>query len=640
MERQNSELRYSTGQLLARLLRLAFGYRRACVLVVGMHGMLVLLNLATLGLTGLGIDFLQSQATGGALPRWPLGLTPGADWSAFTVIVLLSSAVLAGAVLSAVLKSAAAVASAALSQRVLLQLRTEIYARLQRLSFRFYDSGQSSSIINRAAGDANNVRAFLDSVLIRVLTVLLTLFTYFVYMLQVHAGLTLACLASTPLLWAGSMLFSRSVQPAYLRASELGDGMIRTLVENLQGMQVVKAFARTAEQAGKFEAANESIRSVKFSIFQRMSTFQPLMGLLTQLNMLVLIGYGGRLVIQGQLSLGSGLFVFAGLLQEFAAQVAHITGIVNSVQSSLASAGRVFEVLDEPEEIRDAESAGHLPGVRESLEFRSVSFGYVPDQPVLEDISLKLRVGECVAITGPTGAGKTTLLMLLKRFYDPTSGEILIDGRPLRDLRLADVRAASGLVFQDSFLFGSSIAENIAFGAPEAAREDIESAARSASAHEFICGLPDGYDSVVGEHGANLSGGQRQRLALARALLLQPAVLLLDDATSAVDPETEREIRLAIERVMRGRTTILVSTRFSTLCQADRVIVLQSGRITAEGTAEQLLERSTWFRRLAELQSGGHEAVSESAEESLERVTLSLAELRGTVTRAGRRRAA
>ncbi|MFM7862789.1 MAG: ABC transporter transmembrane domain-containing protein, partial [Planctomycetaceae bacterium] len=174
----------------------------------------------------------------------------------FIVIVLLSSAVLAGAVLSAVLKSAAAVASAALSQRVLLQLRTEIYARLQRLSFRFYDSGQSSSIINRAAGDANNVRAFLDSVLIRVLTVLLTLFTYFVYMLQVHAGLTLACLASTPLLWAGSMLFSRSVQPAYLRASELGDGMIRTLVENLQGMQVVKAFARTAEQAGKFEAAN------------------------------------------------------------------------------------------------------------------------------------------------------------------------------------------------------------------------------------------------------------------------------------------------------------------------------------------------------------------------------------------------
>jgi len=343
------------------------------------------------------------------------------------VIVLLSSAVLAGAVLSAVLKSAAAVASAALSQRVLLQLRTEIYARLQRLSFRFYDSGQSSSIIN------------------------------------------------------------------------------------------------------------ESIRSVKLSIFQRMSTFQPLMGLLTQLNMLVLIGYGGRLVIQGQLSLGSGLFVFAGLLQEFAAQVAHITGIVNSVQSSLASAGQVFEILDEPEEIRDAESAGHLSGVRESLEFRSVSFGYVPDQPVLEDISLKLRVGECVAITGPTGAGKTTLLMLLKRFYDPTRGEILIDGRPLRDLRLADVRAASGLVFQDSFLFGSSIAENIAFGAPEAAREDIESAAWSASAHEFICGLPDGYDSVVGEHVANLSGGQ----------------------------------------------------------------------VTAEGTAEQLLERSTWFRRLAELQSGG-----------------------------------
>jgi ATP-binding cassette subfamily B protein len=193
----------------------------------------------------------------------------------------------------------------------------------------------------------------------------------------------------------------------------------------------------------------------------------------------------------------------------------------------------VFEVLDEPEEIREAEAPERVVGVRESLEFRGVSFGYVPGQPVLEDISLKLRVGECVAITGPTGAGKSTLLMLLKRFYDPTVGEILLDGRPLQKLSLADVRAASGLVFQDSFLFSSTIAENIAFGAPEAEREDVERAAGSASAHEFISRLPAGYDAPVGEHGANLSGGQRQRLALARALIMQPSVLLLDDATSA-----------------------------------------------------------------------------------------------------------
>jgi ATP-binding cassette subfamily B protein len=640
MGQRTSERSYSTGHLLFRLLGLAFRYRRACVVVTVLQCWLVLLNVATLGLTGLGIDFLQSQALSGPAPRWPAGIAPPATWSPLRVVLALSTAVLAGACVSAVLKYAAAMASAALSQRVLLQLRTEIYARLQRLSFRFYDSGQSSSIINRAAGDANNVRAFLDGVLIRILTVMLTLGLYLIYMLQVHAGLTLACLASTPLLWVGSVLFSRAVQPAYLRASELGDAMVRTLVENLQGMQVVKAFARTAEQAVKFQAANESIRSLKFSIFRRMSTFQPLMGLLTQLNMLILIGYGGRLVIRGELSLGSGLFVFAGLLQEFAAQVAHITGIVNSVQSSLASAGRVFEVLDEPEEIREAEAPERVVGVRESLEFRGVSFGYVPGQPVLEDISLKLRVGECVAITGPTGAGKSTLLMLLKRFYDPTVGEILLDGRPLQKLSLADVRAASGLVFQDSFLFSSTIAENIAFGAPEAEREDVERAAGSASAHEFISRLPAGYDAPVGEHGANLSGGQRQRLALARALIMQPSVLLLDDATSAVDPETEREIRQAIEAVMRGRTTILVSTRFRTLCQADRVVVLQSGRITADGTPEQLLERSTWFRRLAELQSGAGESRGRDAGESGEPMTLSLAELRGTVAGARRLRAA
>ncbi|MFN5435074.1 MAG: ABC transporter ATP-binding protein [Planctomyces sp.] len=640
MGQQKSERSYSTGHLLVRLLGLAFRYRRACVVVTVMHGVLVLLNLATLGLTGLGIDFLQSQALHGSAPRWPAGIAPPSGWSPLQVVLALSGAVLAGALASAGVKYAAAIASAALSQRVLLQLRTDIYARLQRLSFRFYDSGQSSSIINRAAGDANNVRAFLDGVLIRMLTVVLTLVLYFVYMLQVHVGLTLACLASTPLLWVGSVLFSRAVQPAYLRASELGDAMVRTLVENLQGMQVVKAFARTAEQAVKFQAANESIRSLKFSIFQRMSTFQPLMGLLTQLNMLILIGYGGRLVIQGELSLGSGLFVFAGLLQEFAAQVAHITGIVNSVQSSLASAGRVFEVLDEPEEIRESGTPVRVRGVRDSLEFRGVSFGYVPDQPILEDISLKLRAGECVAITGPTGAGKSTLLMLLKRFYDPTGGEILLDGRPLPDLCLADVRAAAGLVFQDSFLFSSTIAENIAFGAPEADREAVERAARSASAHEFISRLPAGYDSPVGEHGANLSGGQSQRLALARALIMQPSVLLLDDATSAVDPETELEIRQAIERVMRGRTTILVSTRFSTLCQADRVVVLQSGRITADGTPEQLLERSTWFRRLAELQSGAADPAGTDTGESGAPKTLSLTELRGAVSAGSRRRAA
>ena len=639
MGRQDTELKYSTGALLRRLLGLAFEYRRACAVVVFMHGSLVFLNLATLGLTGLGIDYLQSRALGTAAPAWPLGIAPPATWSPLRVISVLSGAVLFTALLSAGLKYAAAIASAALSQRVLLRLRTNIYEKLQRLSFRFYDAGQSSSIINRAAGDANNVRSFLDGVLIRMLTVLLTLAAYFVYMLQVHPGLTLACLASTPLLWLGSVYFSRSVQPSYLRASELGDGMIRTLVENLQGMQVVKAFARTAEQAAVFQRANEQIRELKFSMFRRMSTFQPLMGLLTQLNMLVLIGYGGRLVIQGQLSLGSGLFVFAGLLQEFAAQVAHITGIVNSVQSSLASAGRVFEVLDEPEEISDVAGAERLSGVRRSIELRDVSFGYQPDRLVLEQISLKVRAGECLAITGPTGAGKSTLLMLLKRFYDPLSGEILMDGKPLRGLRLSDVRGCCGLVFQDSFLFSSTIAENIAFGVPEAGAADVERAAVNASAHEFISQLPQAYDSLVGEHGANLSGGQRQRLALARALAMQPSVLLLDDATSAVDPETEREICAAIERVMRGRTTILVSTRYSTLCQADRVVVVQSGRITAEGTPAQVFERSTWFRRLAELQAvtdaveaaAGTEADAAAGpvSEPAGPVTISLSEQRG-----------
>jgi ATP-binding cassette subfamily B protein len=421
-------------------------------------------------------------------------------------------------------------------------------------------------------------------------------------MLSMHVRLTLACLATTPLLWAGAALFSRIVQPAYRTASQLGDVMIRTLVENLQGIQVVKGFAREPEQAEKFREANHNIRDLKKSIFFRISTFQPAMGLLTQVNMLILIGFGGTLVIRGQLALGAGLFVFANLLHEFANQVGQITNIVNSIQSSLASAERVFEVLDEPVLIASPPDAIRLPGVKHSIEFDHVTFGYHPERPVLRDISLKINAGECLGITGPTGSGKTTLLSLLKRFYDVTEGSIRLDGTDIRRLNLDDVRRSMGIVFQESFLFSNTVAANIAFGIPEATAEQIEDAAIIASADGFIRELPDGYGSMVGEHGSNLSGGQRQRLALARAILTNPTILLLDDATASVDPETEHEIREAMVTAMRGRTTIVVSNRLSTLRQTDRIVVLRDGTIDAVGTHAQLIESCDYYRKLAELQ--------------------------------------
>ncbi len=593
----------SSRQLLRRLLKLTLEYRRPCFHVVFLQFLLVALGLSTLGLTGLAIDYLRSVVVPGAeAVRWPLGIVPPASWTPVTVVAALSGVILAVALLTALMKYVAAIAAAALSQEVLIRMRTEIYAKLQQLNFSFYDAGESSSIINRAAGDANSVRSFIDGVVIRVLTVALTLAVYLFYMLQTHVMLTVCCLATTPLLWVGAVLFSRKVQPAYRQASDLGDTMIRTLVENLQGIQVVKGFARETEQAEKFQQANQNIRSLKESIFFSVSTFQPVMGLITQFNMLVLISYGGMLVIRGELALGSGLFVFANLLHEFANQVGQITNIVNSIQSSLASADRVFEVLDAPVQIMSSPDAVRLPAATGAIELEHVNFGYSPEKPVLTDISLKIASGECIGIVGPTGSGKTTLLALLMRFYDVTHGAIRLDGKDIRRLYLDDVRHSIGIVFQESFLFSNTVAANIAFGDPEASIERIRQAAVTASADGFIQELPEGYESMVGEHGSNLSGGQRQRLSLARALLADPAILLLDDATASVDPETEHEIREAIVSAMKGRTTIVVSSRLSTLRRADRIVVLKDGSIAAAGTHEQLMQTCEYYREMAELQ--------------------------------------
>ncbi len=593
----------STKYLLWRLVGLSFEYKAAALAMVALHILLVGLTLSGLGLTGVAIDYIRHVVDpSSAVPRWPLGWEPPASWTPFTVVMAAAGGILTLAIVAAGLKFAAAIASAALTQRILVRMRSGVYEKLQRLSFRFYDAGESSSIINRAAGDANAVRNFVDGVMIKLLTVLLTLGVYLVYMLRVHVMLTLACLVTTPLLIVLSVWFSRRVQPAYRVASELGDDMIRIVVENSQGVHVVKGFAREPEEIAKFSQAADRMRDQKRWIFWTVSTVQPVLGLMTQCNMLILIAYGGWLVIRGELALGAGMFVFANLMHEFANQIGHITNVMNTIQSSLVSAGRVFEVLDAKEEISNAPNAQSLERARGAVEFQNVTFGYNPASPVVNGISLNIAPGETLGITGETGAGKSTLLSLVMRFYDVTDGALLIDGVDVRQLDLEDLRRNMGIVFQESFLFSNTIAANIAFGSPRADREMVHRAAEVASADEFIREMSSGYDTVVGEYGANLSGGQRQRLALARALLTDPAILLLDDATASVDPETEHEIQAALESAKRGRTTLVVSNRVSTLRDTDRIVVLQQGRITAVGTHAELLQISEYYRHLAELQ--------------------------------------
>lgn len=598
-------------RLILRLFRLAWRYRADSLQVLGLQLLLLTIGLTGLSFTGLGIDTIrytliergQIEAEAMAPPvllGWPL---PVETIAPLRIVGAIAVGILLLALARALLNFTYTVAVNRLVQaKLVVDLRDEIYTKLQRLSFRFYDANSTGSIIGRVTADVQSVRMFVDQVLIQVLIMVISLTVYVTYMVHLSLPLTLACLATTPVLWLLSTVFSRSVQPRYGESRRLIDRLIQHFAESIEGAQVIKAFGREAEDAAAFERRNQAVVDQQQGIFWRVSLFSPCVGFLTRVNIMVLLGYGGWLVINGSLPLGTGLVVFAGLLEQFSGQVNQVANIVNSVQQSLIGARRVFEILDAPIEIATASSAAARPRFDGRVTFEQVGFAYGNIDPVLRDIDLDVPPGRCIAILGGTGAGKSVLMSLIPRFFDPTTGRLLLDGIDARQLRVEDVRRNIGIVFQESFLFSNTIAANIAFGHPEATRAQIEKAARIAAAHDFIMALPDGYDTVLGERGNSLSGGQRQRLAIARAILLEPPILLLDDPTAAIDSETEHEIFAALDQAIAGRTTFLVAHRLSTLRRADEILVMESGRIIQRGTHRDLLHTSGPYRRVARLQ--------------------------------------
>ncbi|MBI5688568.1 MAG: ABC transporter ATP-binding protein [Verrucomicrobia bacterium] len=593
----------TNGALVRRLFALAWRYRVHCLQVLALQLALLTMGLSGLSLTGVGIDYIKHQVDGTPLASSPLTLLLPTTWTPAQVLGLLAALILALAGARAYLNFTYAVSvNRLVQQRLVVDLRGEVYDRLQRLSFRFFDANNTSSIITRVTSDVQSVRMFVDQVMIQSVIMVVSLSVYVIYMVNLSPALTVACLATTPVLWALSVWHTRRTQPEYAQNRTLVERMVQVFVESLQGIAVTKAFGREAEDRARFEAANQAVLAQQQVIFWRVSLFSPAIGFLTRINMMVLLGYGGWLVIQGRLPLGTGLVVFAGLLEQFSGQVNNVATIINSVQQSLIGAKRVFEILDAPEEVRSLPVAIRCPRLRGEVSFERVSFAYQGGQPVLHDIDLHVPAGCCVAILGATGAGKSTLMSLVPRFFDPTAGTVRLDGVDARELHLDDLRRNIGVVFQESFLFSNTVAANIAFGHPEATRAQVERAARIAAAHEFIVQLPRGYDTVLGESGNSLSGGQRQRLAIARAVLLEPAILLLDDPTAAIDSETEQEIFTALDRAIAGRTTFIVAHRLSTLRRADFIVVLENGRIVQRGTHDQLMREPGPYLHVASLQ--------------------------------------
>jgi ATP-binding cassette subfamily B protein len=505
------------------------------------------------------------------------------------------------------------VAETKLSMTLVYYLREGIYDKLQRVGFGFHDAVSSGQLINRALSDLQNVRQFNQTAVLSTLEIVLTVGLYMVLLATRSPWLALLSLVPLPV-WTWYILwFGRRAQPLAKAAMEADDKMVSVLTENIAGVHVVKAFATERHEIGKYGRAADNFFDRVRDRIRLYANFQPVIRAIAMTSHLSLFTLLGILIIRGKGQPGAlqaGEFVALGAaMGAILTRLQVVATISEQYQNAVVSARRLFEVLDAGATVPEKPGAPHLPQGPGAVRFEHVSFGYDPAKPVLHDVGFDVPGGSMIAIVGPTGAGKTTLVNLIARFYDAQRGRVAIDGVDVRDASLASLRTQVSFVFQETYLFSDTVANNIAYGRPGISRGDIEAAARLAQAHEFIENLPAGYDTLLGERGASLSGGQRQRLAIARAILTNPRVLILDDATASVDPETEDLIRRAMRFVMKGRTTFVIAHRISTAKQADVVMVLERGRITQTGTHEALMAAAGHYREIAEVQLYGDKIV-------------------------------
>ncbi|HEY6583566.1 MAG TPA: ABC transporter ATP-binding protein [Gaiellaceae bacterium] len=546
------------------------------ILAVASQGAAVLIAF----LTGNGLE--RAVQSGGTREIWLVGF-----------------AVLAAGAVRSLLMVGRRLISGRQALGVEFDMRNALYAKLQRLSFRFYDSHQTGQLMSRATVDLQSVRFFLGYGLIFFFQHVMTIVGVTIVMFVLDWRLALAATAVTPLIVVVAYRYSSISHPVLRDVQQKMADVATVAEESIVGVHVVKSFAQEPTRSEEFGRRSDAVFARSVDANRQRAIYVPLLSFLPLFAQAIVLLLGGRMVVNGSLSLG-GFITFNVLVVMLVMPLRMLGMWIGQAQRATASGERIFEIMDEPEHVSDHAGAVELPRGDGRVRFEGVSFGYDAARPVLEGIDLELEPGRTVALIGHTGSGKTTLASLVPRFYDVTDGRITVDGVDVRDVQVVSLRREIGIVAQDPFLFSATVRENIAFGQPEATDEEIRAAARLAQADEFIEALPDGYDTVIGERGITLSGGQRQRIAIARALLVDPRILILDDATASVDATTEARIRLGFRQAMAGRTTIIIAHRLSTLALADELVVLDRGRIAARGTHEELLERSPVYREIYE----------------------------------------